>query len=113
MFFNFLKFFATVLEFPIPSWVGMNRNDNFFFSHSEPLPSHFGLKGSHNDVFFNVLNFFAIFLEFPIPDRVGMDQNGNFLFSHSQPLPSRFGLKRSHNDVFKFFESFCYISRIP
>ena len=50
IFFNFLNFFAIFSVFYIPDWLGTNRND-FFFSHSQPVPSHFGLKRSHNDVF--------------------------------------------------------------
>ena len=51
MFFSFLNFFAIFLEYPIPGRVGLDQNENFFFSHSQPLPSRFGLKRSHNDVF--------------------------------------------------------------
>ena len=51
MFFNFLNFFAIFLRFPIPGRVGMDQNENFFFSPSQPIPSLFGLKRSHIDVF--------------------------------------------------------------
>ena len=64
MFFNFLNFFAIFLEFPIPGRVGMDQNKNFFFSHSQPLPSCFGLKRSHIDVF-QFFEFFCYFFGIP------------------------------------------------
>ena len=90
MFINFLHFFAIVLEFPIPGRVGVDRNDNFFFSHSQPVPSRFVLKRGHNDFFF-----LAIFLEFPIPGLARMDQNDNIFFvSFSAcPVPFWFQMK--------------------
>ena len=51
MFFNFLNFIAIFLKFSIPGPVGTDRNDNYFFSLSQPIPSHFVLKSSHNHVF--------------------------------------------------------------
>ena len=104
MFLNFLHFFAIFLEFPIPSRVGMDRNDNFFFfcitlSLSRPVLA----RKEALMMFFNFLNFFARFLEFCIPGLVGMDQKDNFIFSHSQPVLSHFGLKRGHNDAFLLF----------
>ena len=49
-FFNFFNFFAIFSEIYIPDWLGTKRND-FFFSHSQLVPSRFALKGSRYDVF--------------------------------------------------------------
>ena len=50
-FFIFFIFFAIFLEFPLSGPVGMVQDENFLFSHSQPLPSHFGLRISCIDVF--------------------------------------------------------------
>ena len=64
MFSDFLNFFAIFLEFLILGRVGMDRNENFFFSHSRPVPSSFGLKWSHNDVLW-IFKFFYYFFGIP------------------------------------------------
>ena len=60
MFFNVLNFFTIFLKFSIPSRVGTDRNEHFFFlflSLSQPvLPWNEAIMR-----FFNFLNFFAIF----------------------------------------------------
>ena len=53
VFFNFLNFFAILLEFSITRRVGTERNGPiiFIFSLSRPFPTYFGLKWSHNGIF--------------------------------------------------------------
>ena len=80
-FFNFWHFFAMFLEFPIPCRVGMDQNENIFFSLILSLSRPILAWKEAITMFFNFLNFFAIFLEFPIPGRVGMDRNKNIFFS--------------------------------
>ena len=107
MFYNFLNFFAIFLKFSITSWVGIDRNDNFFFlSLSRTFPTCFGLNISNNGVF----NFFFLLFFSNSLFRVGKELIGTiiFIFSLSQPLPTCFGLKRSPYGVLYFFEFFCY-----
>ena len=76
VFFNFLNFFAIVLEFSITRQVG---TINFIFSLSPHFQIYFGLKGCHNGIFEFFLLFFCNFLL-----CVGLERNRTkrqFLFS--------------------------------
>ena len=51
MFLVFLNFFAHFFEFCIPGQAGMDRNNDFIFTHSQPVLARLGLKRGQNDVF--------------------------------------------------------------
>ena len=56
----------------------MYQNENFFFSHSQLVLSHSGLKRSHNDVF-QFFPFFRCFF-FNSQFRVGLEWIGTIIF---------------------------------
>ena len=64
----------------IPNWLGTDRND-FFFSHSQPVLSCFGLKRSHNDVF-KFFEFFCYFSGIPYSVSGWNVSEREFFFSH-------------------------------
>ena len=85
VFFNFLNFFTTFLEFSITGRIGTERNDNFYFLSFSSFSKLLWLEMKPQWYFFNFLNFFCyffvIFMEFSIRHRVGTKRNDNFLFS--------------------------------
>ena len=98
-FYIFLLFFWNFLLH-----IGQEQNGTiiFIFSFSQPLPTFFGLKWSHNGIFLIFWIILLFFLEFSITHRVGTERNGTiiFIFSLSQPFQAYFGLKWSHNNIF-------------
>ena len=61
IFWIFLLFFWNSLFLVGLEWIGTRI---FFFSHSRPVPSSFGLKWSHNDVLW-IFKFFYYFFGIP------------------------------------------------
>ena len=86
VFYNFLVVFAIFLKFSISGWVGIDRNDNFYFLFHSLSQSVLAWRDALM-VFFNFLNFFAIFSEFPISGIGGTDRNDNFYFLFFSSFP--------------------------
>ena len=101
------------MEFPIPGWCWMDRNENTFFHSFSACPVLFWLEKKPQWRFIIFLIFLLFFWNSVF--RVGLEwiRMRIFFFSHCKPVSSRFDLKRSHNDVFSFFKFFCYFFGIP
>ena len=108
VFFNFLNFFAILLDFSITRCVGTERTDNFYFFSFSALSNLFWLerKPKWYILIFSILLLFFWNFQF----RVGLERNETiiFIFSFSHLFQTYFGLKRIHNCIFYFFEFFCY-----
>ena len=101
------------MEFPIPGWCWMDRNENTFFHSFSACPVLFWLEKKPQWRFIIFLIFLLFFWNSLF--RVGLEwiRTRIFFFSHCKPVSSRFDLKRSHNDVFSFFKFFCHFFGIP
>ena len=93
VFFNFLNFFAFLLEFSITRCVGTERTDNFYFLSFSALSNLFWheRKPKWYILIFSILLLFFWNFQF----RVGLERNETiiFSFSHSRPFPTYFGLE--------------------
>ena len=108
VFFNFLNFFAIVLEFSLPRREGTKQSDNFYFLSFSAFSNIFWL-GMKSQWYFSISWIFLLFFwNFLLP--IGKERNKTiiFIFSLSQPFPTYFGLEWSRNVIFQFFEFFCY-----
>ena len=98
----FFNFFAFFLEFSVTLLVGTERNGTiiFIFSLSQPFPTCFDLKESHNGIFLIFWTFLLFYWNFLL--RVVEERNGPiiFTFSLSRHCPTYFGLKGSQNGIF-------------
>ena len=105
IFFNFLNFFAILLEFSITRPAGTERIDNFYFLSFSSFSSLFLASNEPIMALFLFFNFFAIFLEFSISRRVGTKRNDNFYFLSFSAFSNLFWPERMrlcHDGIFIF-----------
>ena len=102
--FQFLNFFAILLEFSLPRLEGTKPSDNFYFLSFSAF-SHLFWLGMNPYLYFSIFSLF--FWNFLF--HVGKERNGViiFIFSLSQHFPTYFvGLEWSRNGIFQFLNFF-------
>ena len=95
VFFNFLNFFAILLEFSITRRAGTERTDNFYFFLFLGLFQPIWARNEAVMVYFNFLNFFAVVFEFSITRRLGTKRNDDYYFLPFSSLSNLFWLEKN------------------